>query len=219
MLLGPLDDRVAVDDDDAMVAAVVEEALADPPEVAADLLVEGDSRADSGMDEQIVAEAEAVVHLVEEADVALRHLADQPLHDRGRSRVQHPAGGEAVALGAFGAAIGQPVLDARIVAAEDAEEEFLVIALEEDVAGESGRARDEQVDDSAAVGTAVDEVAEEDQPGLGRPAPRIVLLDPGEQVDEEVEPAVDVADRIGAAARRAASAPGRPALRKQATQH
>jgi hypothetical protein len=111
------------------------------------------------------------------------------------------------------------MLDARIVAAEHAEEEFLVIAFQEHVAGEGRRPVDEQVDDSAAVGPAVDEVAQEDQPGLGRPAPRIVRLDPGEEIDEQVEPSVDVADRIGAAARRAASAPGCPALRKQAAQH
>src|SRR5688500_13008371 len=66
MLLRPLDDGVAVDDDDAMVAPVVEEAFADPAEVATDLLVERHAGADPGMDEQIIAEAEAVVHPVEE---------------------------------------------------------------------------------------------------------------------------------------------------------
>jgi hypothetical protein len=111
------------------------------------------------------------------------------------------------------------VLNAAVVAAEDSEEEFLVIALEEDVAREGGRPVDQQVDDPAAVGAAVDEVAQEDEPGLGRPAPFIVLLDAGEELDEKVEPPVHVADRVSARARRAASAPGRPAFRKQATQH
>src|SRR4051812_28831411 len=45
------DDRVAVDDDEAMLLRVAEKRLADPPQIVRILVLDGEAGADAGMDE------------------------------------------------------------------------------------------------------------------------------------------------------------------------
>src|SRR5206468_7344528 len=78
-LLDGLGDGVAMDDDEAVIAVIVEERFADPPQVGLALLVELDARPNAGMDEQIVAEAAAVGEALKELDVRPR---DRGANDR-----------------------------------------------------------------------------------------------------------------------------------------
>ena len=136
MRFGLVDDGVAVDDDEAVIGAALEESVANPAEVLGALLGDRHARADAGMDEQIVAEAEAVGHAFEEGPVLLGHVFLKAAHDLARRRVEGPALGDAVALGAFVAAVGQPVGDDILLAAQ-ARSEIHVIAWE-DRLGEVG---------------------------------------------------------------------------------
>ena len=58
-LVDPVGDGVAVNDDEAMIAVIFEERLANPAQVGLPLLVELHPRPDPGMDDHIVAKAEA----------------------------------------------------------------------------------------------------------------------------------------------------------------
>src|SRR6266851_3692889 len=73
--IGPLihliRDGMPVDDDEAMVALVEQEGLADPAQVRLALLVDLDARPDSGMDEQIVTEPAAIDEGLDELDMLL----------------------------------------------------------------------------------------------------------------------------------------------------
>ena len=68
--LGP--DGMAVDDDEAMIGLVEQEGLADPAKVGLALLIELDARTNTGVDEEIIAEAAAVVEALEELHMLLR---------------------------------------------------------------------------------------------------------------------------------------------------
>jgi hypothetical protein len=46
------------------------------------------------------------------------------------------------------------------------------------------------------MGAAVDQIAEKDYPGLGGAAPGVVRFDRGEQRIQQIEPTVDVSDRV-----------------------
>src|SRR5688572_15423507 len=110
-----------------MVGRIVEEAFADPAKILAALGLERHSGADARMDEEIVAELEAVGHLVEEITVGSGDGALEPFLDLAGGGVQGPALADAVAFAALVTAIGQPVDDRVFLAVEHPEEEFLVI--------------------------------------------------------------------------------------------
>src|SRR4051794_19538172 len=73
-LLHGIDDRVAMDDDEAVLLRVRQEGLADPAQVAPLLLVEADAGTDAGVDEEIISEAERVAEAFEELDMAARDV-------------------------------------------------------------------------------------------------------------------------------------------------
>src|SRR5438309_3162848 len=203
-LVDALENRMAVDDDAAMVVRVAEEWVANPPEVGAVLLFDGDAGADAGVDEQIVAEREGVAEAFEEVAMLARHLGAE---QRDRLLVLDAAQQvriDAVARRTFGAAELQPIGKEAGVAAEDGKEHLLMVAGEEDGADMLRPPFAQPLDHPRRRGAAVDEIAQEDDPRLARWARRDVLFDPCQQVVEQVEPAVYVADRIRAGARLAA---------------
>src|SRR5688572_10989862 len=65
-------DRMPVDDHEPVIRAAVQECRPDPAEVHLALAAKVDSRSDSGMDEQIIAEAEGVVKRAQELGMLLR---------------------------------------------------------------------------------------------------------------------------------------------------
>ena len=80
-----------------------------------------------------------------------------------------------------------------------AQEHLLVIAHQEAGVHSRRRRRHQPLDDAARIGAPVDEVAEEDISGARAAAPGAVVGgDAREQSVEQIEPAVNVADRIDA---------------------
>ena len=84
---------------------------------------------------------------------------------------------------------------------ERVEEHLLVIAGEQRAPRRSRLPGARPRDHAGAVGTAVDQVAEQAPRWFGRRRARIVALDRVDQRLEQIEPAVDVADRVPARAR------------------
>src|SRR5687768_7070365 len=186
--------RVAVDHDVTVVAIMGDEALAYPAQVPGLLLGERHSWANPGVDEQVVADDDRVLGGAHEFDVLGRHRLAHPLLKLFERQLAIARAIDRIAEHGFAPAIAQEMAkDVDIV--EAVEEHFLVIARQHtDRSAPAPVAR--RLDNTRAVGSAVDEVAEQDHRGLGRTAAEVVGLDRRDHVLEQIEPAVDVADRI-----------------------
>src|SRR5687767_4319807 len=79
-----LGDGVAMDDDEAMVVAVLEERFANPAQVGLALIGERNAGPDAGVDEQIGANPEGIDEAQEEAAVVGGYLLPQDRHRAGR---------------------------------------------------------------------------------------------------------------------------------------
>ena len=180
----------------AMIMAVGQEGAADPAQIMGLLLVDRDARADAGMDEQIIAEAERVAEAFEEGDMrrghgGAEHLGDPRfVHRLQRGRI------DAVARRAGVPAEPQPVISEPGFAREHAQQDLFVIAEQEQRLGREMVERSQPFDDARGVRAAIDQVAQEhDRRGVDRTIMDVVL-DPPQQVVDQIEPAMDIADRV-----------------------
>ena len=71
-LVGTVADGMPMDHHEPVIAVVEQERLADPAQVGLPLLVKRDARANSGMDEEVIAEAASIGETTEKLDVAGR---------------------------------------------------------------------------------------------------------------------------------------------------
>ena len=161
MLLDFVDDGVAMHDHEAVLLGVAEEGFPDPAQVGPALRLDRHSGPDAGMDEEIFAELVAVLHLPKEGEVRARHLRAQQVERIAPRKTEQFRHIDAIALDTFGAAIFEPLLERAGVAFEDAEQQFFVIAGEENRLGIRGVERAKPLDDAGGFGTSVDQVAEE----------------------------------------------------------
>src|SRR5690242_12052050 len=198
----PLDhavaDAVAVDDQLAELGVAVEEARADPAHVGALLVLDRHAGAQAGMDEDVIADLDPVLERFEESDVALRDVRLQQREQLGIIGAFEIMLGDAVAQDRLAAADPHEQAQRFHVAGERAEEDLLVIAEDEaDVAARLGKP-DQPIDHARRIGAAIDEIAEEDELRLRGAAGAVVRLDLPDQIVEQAEAAVDIADRIDA---------------------
>ena len=98
------------------------------------------------------------------------------------------------------------------IAFQREQEYFLVIAHQEAGFGQRLGHRHRGFDDARRIGAAIDQIAQKDDLLLGGPARRIIGLDQFDQLVEQVAPAVNDTDRIGALPVGNAG-PGRPRCR------
>ncbi len=180
---------VAVHDDGAEIGLGIEKGLTDTEHVLPRLVGEGDAGADAGVDEEVVAGR------VREAEGA------QELHVRGRN-MRRPfrawrVGVAAPASQGFAAAGDHPVGHRGALAGERVEHCLFVVA-DQVHGGHAGQwiAGGEAGDDAAAVGPAIDVVAEVDQQGGYGGAAREVVADGGMQLLQPIVAAMHVANGI-----------------------
>lgn len=190
---------MAMHDDPAMIAGMAEERFANPAQIVKPLRIEGLARADAGMDEKIIAYRDDILETADEFEVGLGHgAAHQPLRFLGvgiseRLRVER-IGQQRVAP-----AEAQEMRQ-EIEPGEAVQEHFLVIAgddaqLAAPLQGACGG------DHARAVRSAIHQVSQQDDGSVGAAPRRIVALDRRDQSLEQVQAAVDVADRIDALSR------------------
>ena len=130
--------------------------------------------------------------------------------------VSELVGIDAVALQALGTAEPAPFGDQLRVALQDAKQHLLVIAEQEDGPDSFAAIGPQPLDHLGRARAAVDEVADEDEQGVARRAMLQLGMNFREQLLQQVEAAVDVADGIGPVAGSA----GRPAIaRRRDVQH
>ncbi len=179
------------------VGARTEEPLADPQQVFRLLPLQRHARLHPGMDEGVIALLMQQRQPVQEVAMRARQKRVEFLlrpHqlERPRRRMRRV---DAVARQRLPAAIGEPVGTDRDID-EEAQHEVLVVALEVDRFESGGRRLQEQVDDLARLGAAVDVIAEIDHDVARRRPVLGVGRDHGVQKREQVGAAVDVADGI-----------------------
>ena len=195
-------DGVTVDDDESMVPFVEQEWFADPAQVGLALLVERDPGPDPGVDEQIVAEAAGVDEALQELDVLIRDRARTISTRQRRRRSARSLAGRRRSL----RGIRRPPNcsqsgDQLRFAAEDAQQHLLVIAEQEHRphAGGGDRSAAARSPGPSSGPRSIRSPTNTSRILPRRPPPQI-LVDLREQLFEQVEPAVDVADGISAIA-------------------
>src|SRR5258705_1383875 len=199
-LVGAVADGMPVDDDEAMIAVVEQERLADPAQIGLALPVELDARTNSRMDAEVIAESAGIGKTTEELDVAGRdHLTN------ARQRSRCGCAGDRLRIGsvAFEAlrpAAPEPAGDQIGLAASQPDQHLLMVAEQEDRPDPVVPVGPEALDHLRRARPTIDQIAKEYDERLGR-TPRVqIAMNLVEQLVEQVEPAVDVADDIGALA-------------------
>src|SRR5208282_414612 len=200
-------DRVAVHHHLAVVAGVVEKRLANPQRVLVALLLEGDARADAGM-EIIIAFDMPALEPAQEREVPLRQIAAELLAQMADAREVGPPlqRTHAVAVERRPAAVHEPARP-RLRLLKEAEHEFLVVPHEVDALEALERRVEQEVDHLARLQAAVDIVAEIDDASSLDGTLAGVLSELEVKRLEKVGAAVDIADRVDARARRNAEYP------------
>jgi hypothetical protein len=149
------------------------------------------------VNEQIVTEAAGIDETVEKAAMLGRNGISDGLERLLIAEFRELRGFNTVAAEAFRASEPAPFGDERCVAIENAKQDLLVVAKQEDRSDALLRESAEPFDDLCRVRAAVDEVAEKHQKRLsGRPF-RSIALNQAEELLEQIEAAVDVSDNIG----------------------
>lgn len=217
-LFDPFGDGVAVNNGYPMIPAVAEKRLADPAQIDRGLPVERDARPDSGMNEKVVAEAEAVAKLVEKALVGRRdplpHFRERALGRQGEK--VHCI--DAIACQAFFAAEAKPLGKQLFFPVQQPKQHLFMVPRKNDRLETGERPGADPLDHFARLRPAVDQVAKKDKNGPDVPTPPpVIRLDLPKQAVQQVMAAVDVPDRIGPPAVRAA--PDRELPRAPATKH
>jgi hypothetical protein len=194
--LGP--DRMAVDDDEAMVGIIKQERLSNPAQVRLTLLVNFHAWPDPSVDEQIVAEAAAVVEALEKSHMLLGNGATNYLERIDVAEPSQPVRIDTVAFKALSPAETAPFGDEVGVSGKDSKQDLLMVA-EEEYGPDAGMLIGPQTfDHLRRIGPAIDEVADEDEKTLALRARRDVVLDFPEKRIEKIEPTVHVTNGIGA---------------------
>ncbi len=150
------------------------------------------------MDEQIIADRQMIDEAVEEIDIRARNIVQHPVGDSPIIHVGAQRKRQAVAGERFHAADPPEEADRALVAARSHDKNLFMIALEQpDVAARSMQ-RPDPLDHLRRMRSTIDQITEQDEaPTLSRPQ-RIVGRKHAEQLVEQVEPAMNVADRIDA---------------------
>ena len=148
------------------------------------------------MHEQIVAEAAAIDEAAQEVDVRGGDRAPHDLHQLARRLAAHACRVDSVALQTFQAAEPQPAGDHTAVAIDDAQQDFLVIAEDENRPNAGAVVGSKAFDDLSRAGAPVDEVADEDEQRLGYRAVLKIGVDFRQQIFEKIMAAVNVSDHV-----------------------
>ena len=159
--------RVAVHHHLIQRGSVIEKRVANPPQVAAALLIEWRIGADARVDERIVPDHHHVLEPVEERAVGSRNEVRESMDQLLVIEPLIFAGGHAVAQHRFAPADSAEQPQRLRLAVERAEKDLLMVAQQEADARMRIGQRDQPVEDAGRIGAAVDEVAEEDDARLG----------------------------------------------------
>ena len=196
-----LDDRVAVDDDRAMIAVRPGEILPDAHEVLFVLPLDGDTGANTGMDEEIVSAAKGQRRGAQQGDQMAWHRRAQSLAEIEAVLVRARRG-DPEAFEEGEAAMVEPDILRDGTAVNTVQQQILVIALEKPHAG-LGHELVGQLEAGRAVRTTIDDIAKQDEVdriGFARSAfpMRDDFLD---KALKQVVTPVNIADSVDALAR------------------
>ncbi len=192
--------RVAVNHHHAVIDLARQEILADPAQVLVHLILQREAGANAGMDEQIVADRDHPLARVEEPDMVARDAIDQQVAQVVEVALVHLVGRQAVTEQRRIAADRHQSARGARAALCGGDENLLMIAFQQ--SRPAGAQLPDALDHAGRVRAAIDQVAQEHQGRLRRPARGIVGVDHVDQPVEFVGASVHIADRIDAFARR-----------------
>lgn len=193
-------DRMAMNDDEAVVGLIEKEWLPNPSKVGLSLLFELDAGPDPGMDKQIIAEPAAIDKAAKEFDMGGRHNLLNEMQQFIVWPVAKLGNVDAVAFETLETAELEPARDQHFVAADNAQEHLLVITEEEKRSDTSAVIGPQTFYDLGGTGAAIDQVAKENEQRLaGRTALKLGM-NLGQELLEQIEAAVNISDDVSAIA-------------------
>ena len=180
----------------AVIRLAVEERRPNPSQISLALAGQFDPGADSGMHKQIVTQPECIDEGIEEFDMAGGNGGAN-----GRKRVRFVQvsklpGIEPVALGTFGASEPKPARQQTEFAGNEPKQDLLMVAEEKHGREALAAKRPQPFDNLAGLRSSINQVAKEDDEGIGRRPTRNVAFNVDQKPIEEIEPSVDIADGI-----------------------
>ena len=195
-----VDGGMAMNDQRAMIARVVEKDLADPQEVGLVLIPDGHTGADAGVDKDRLAAGQAGRQALQKVQMFRWDGGDSVVMDGSRRAVGGIA--DAIRGQGFGAAdpvvhIGQVRAQARVVpvhVGDKAREHAVMVAFQHDPIFARRNAQPQIVDHAADVRATVDQITDMDD--RGRAMACLIAGDAVMGLTQEVEMAVDVADGV-----------------------
>lgn len=192
--------RVSVHHHSPRRAGARQEFFANPAKILGALLFQGNSRPDAGMDKDVVPLDEHVLERFEEHAVRRRHHGLQ--HPDQRLVIGGGIGFRRNSVAEYRLPAADAVKEAQQfrIAFQSRQEDFFVIPQQKASRGPLLAQCHQAVDHTRRFGTAVDQVAEEDQVSLHSAPHLFVVPDALKQSLEKIETAVNVADRIDPAA-------------------
>lgn len=200
LLLDFVANRVPMDDDAAVIGVVEQERLPNPAQIGLQLFLDADPWPNPRVDEQIVTEAAGIGEAVEELAVLGGNCIADRLERLVIAQLRELRGLDAIAAEAFRTPEPPPLRDQRGLAVENAKQDLLVIAEQEDRSDAFFGKGAEPFDDLRGVGAAIDQVAQKHQKRLSRRPFSSVMFNLAEQLLEEIEAAMDVSDYVSSVA-------------------
>ena len=168
-------DRVPVHHHEFANRPVLKKFTANPAHVRSGLLGDRHAGTNPGMDEEVVANVDALFHRLQEDDIRRRHACRHRLAQIRHGGVVARVRIYLIAGKGFTAAVPQEMAQ-RFIVVEAAEEHLLVVALDKaHAAAPAPRLRGR--DHAGAVRSAIDQVAQQDHRGFGRIAGRVIGVD------------------------------------------
>ena len=132
LLVYLMTNRMSVDDDEAVIAVVAKEWLADPAQVGLALMLQANARAYPGMHEQVIAKAARIDECLEELDMACRNYALNRLYGRHIIEKSDLLWIGAVTPKALRTPKSKPTRDQLSFSSDDPQKDLLMITEKED---------------------------------------------------------------------------------------
>ena len=190
----PLDRRVPVHNDFSEIHVAAQKLTADPEQIAFVLPIERQARPHSGMTQKIFTVADRVSQRLQKLDMRGRQRRTELARRLVIGSPEHqPADRHAIGMHRLQATQPAPMRAGRRIGKESGQK-LLVISLERDV-GRWKWIDCKTVEHATRLRSAVYIVAQRDGQRI-RPVLRDIALDRGDGALEQIQPAVDIADRI-----------------------
>ena len=190
-------DGVAMHNYEAMVGFVEQKRLSNPAQVSLALLIDFHSGTNSSVDEKIVSKSAAIVEALEKLHVSLGDRLSNAIESVFVAQAGKAGRIHSITLKALGPAKQSPFRDQFGFSCKNSQKNLFMISKEKDCSNAALSIGSEPFDDLSRTWPAVDQITDENEKNPARRSSGDVGMDFIQELLEQVEAAMDVANSIG----------------------